>query len=47
MAKWVKKLTPSAQAAVEVQVPSPAGCSGLGDPVFPQLRCRSATAAQV
>ena len=36
MVQWVKNLIALAEVAVEVQVPSPAGCSGLKDWVLPQ-----------
>ena len=40
MAQWVKNLTRVALVAVEVQVRSPALCSGLKDPALLQLWCR-------
>ena len=41
VAQWLTNLTAMAQIPVEEQVQSPAGGSGLKDPVLPQLRCRS------
>ena len=41
MVQWVKNLTAVARVAAEVQVPSPAWCSGLKNLVLPQLCCRS------
>ena len=37
MAQWVKNLTAVAWVTVEVQVQSPAHCSGLKDLALPQL----------
>ena len=45
MAQWGKNLTTEAWVAAEVWVQSLAGCSGLKDPVLPQLWHRSAAAA--
>ena len=39
MAQWLKNLTAAAQVPAEVQ--GPAQCSGLKDPVWPQLQYRS------
>ena len=40
MAQWVKNPTVATQVTVQVWVPSPVWCSGLKDPVSPQLHGR-------
>ena len=39
MVQWIKNLTAVAQIATGAWVPSPVSCSGLEDPVLPQLWC--------
>jgi len=41
VAQWVKNQTTMVQVAAEAQVQYLVWCSGLKDPVLPQLQCRS------